>query len=212
MKGDTMTGTQVRLWTLASVACVVGLLAFSLADRLILSLGSVDALRALFVDKSYAEAAERQLRATAIYNPNSYWILGMLAHAQGDEAARRAAFEALLVDNPDRIALLAIVAAEDVQLAQRALALYPQRAETLAWRARQLEAVDPKASVEIYRRVLSLSPTAYEWWLGLGRAYESMGDDPNALIAFEEACTLATGILPCAEVQRVRQRLEVGAP
>jgi tetratricopeptide (TPR) repeat protein len=154
-------------------------------------------------------AARKSLEhAAADGEMRAYWSLGMLAMWTGDEAMRQQAQSAVLAKLPERIPLLGIVAAEDAALAQQAAMLYPDLAEPLSWRALQLEKSDPSRAIELYRQALLIDPLPYEWWLGLGHAYETVGEYQAALLAYEQACLIAVGIIPCHEKRLLLEKMK----
>ena len=111
---------------------------------------------------------------------------------------------------PARLTLLRVVAPDDTALAEQAVQRYPDLPQALVWRAGQLEMDNPSASIELYSRALALNSVPYDWWLGLGRAYEQAGDYQAALNAYQTGCDLGVGVIPCHELRRLQQRMKAG--
>jgi cytochrome c-type biogenesis protein CcmH/NrfG len=188
-----------------TLALVTALLAIGLLTsrtlwgELWLNLGAAVALRAVALPTvGNATLAETRLeRAAAAGQARANWTLGMLAASRADEAARQAAQAALIYFDPDRIGLLAAAQPDDATLAALAAARYPDHPQALAWRAGQLTSTDPEQAVHLFKAALSQNPRPYTWWLGLGAAYEALGDYDAALTAYNTGCARAIGILPC---------------
>lgn len=180
----------------------------SQVGRAVLNLGNVAALAVMEGDTSRAAIASRRLLWAGTSGTGSaYWTLGVLAQQSGNDAARRSYQEHVIETTPERIGLLAQLAADDVELAELAMARWPERAEGFAWRAAQVAKDDPAAAILLYRHSLEIEPKAYEWWLALGRAHEALGQFSEAFAAYDRACTLATGILSCREKQQLEQKM-----
>ena len=142
--------------------------------------------------------------------PQADWLLGILAQRLNDETLRRTAQSRLLEATPARLILLRVAAPDDTILAEQAVQRYPDLAQALVWRAGQLVEDDPRAAADLYGRALALDPVPYDWWLGLGKAHEQMGDYPAARIAYQTGCDLAVGVIPCHELQALEQRVKAG--
>ena len=171
---------------------------------LYLDQGNVYAARAAFVSRGYTSRAAALLQgAASAGQPYAYWSLGLLARWQGNEDARQVAQSALINTTSGRMYLLSALEPDDEMLATLALARYPTLPAALAWRAGQLRTADPVQATHLYQRALANDPGHWEWWIGLGNAYEALGAYDSAKAAYEAGCQKVIGIRLCPELTRV---------
>ena len=172
--------------------------------------GSLPAMRAILLPEAQTSIPVAQARLEAAARAGraeADWTLSMLATHVGDEIVRQAAQSRLIETTPARLDLLRVAASDDQLLALQALERYPQSTESITWRAAQIAETDPQQAIALYQQALALDPIPYDWWLGLGRAYEQAGDDQSALAAYTMGCQMALGVIPCHEKRLLESKL-----
>ena len=173
------------------------------------NLGNHYALRAALISSGYVKLAEQTLtQAVAAGQAKANKTLGFLAKWQGNDEARQEAQSALILSVPQQIYFLSLLERSDHKLAKLAIRHYPQSPEALAWRAAQLEQSDPEQAIELYQQALTLNPSPYNWWLGLGHALEELAYYEAALEAYDIGCQKMIGIIPCHERGQVLNKIK----
>ena len=115
------------------------------------------------------------------------WFEGLLRDAAGDMAGRSAAWGALLECSGDYLPYMPALAADDADLAARAVAARPGDAAAYFWLAAAVSAGSPEAAVEHYRQGLALAPDDGRRWLALGDMLQA-SDLTAAEEAYHQAC------------------------
>jgi putative inorganic carbon (HCO3(-)) transporter len=211
--GLVMGGTSARLRLAWSSPARI-----ALAGGLLLALGlSLPALRvnragqlaahALLDPAADAGATAVEIGRLAEGECRARWFEGLLRDAAGDMAGRAAAWGALLDCTGDYLAYMPALAANDVELATRAVAARPDDAAAYFWLAAARAADAPAAAIELYRQGLALAPADGRRWLALADLLQPI--DPVATEnAYMQACVHgdpgANGCLRAGELAEQR--------
>jgi predicted Fe-S protein YdhL (DUF1289 family) len=170
----------VRILLLSGRA-LAGALPHNLASAYLLRAGLISASHAE-PSRQYGEVAVTQGRLSA------YWGLGLLAGWQGQDGEQQARWMAFLDRSPARLPLLMVMWAERDDLAETAVARYPQLAATHFWLAESIATQNADAAIAAYRQGLALNRGDGRRWFALAQIYRQQGQDDNAFAAMVEAC------------------------
>jgi O-antigen ligase len=117
----------------------------------------------------------------------AFWFEGLLHHAAGDQFARTAAWSDLLDCTDGYTRYMAVAAAEDAELARRAIVANPGNAPAYFWLAGALPHDAPEEAIALYRQGLILAPGDGLQWQRL--ADLTAASDPAAAEdAYYQSC------------------------
>ena len=191
--GLVMSATRDRLretWTRRAY------LAFTAGLALALALSAVGfrtnragqlAVGALLAPPAEAARAAADIGPLAAQACRAHWYEGLAYHAAGDFAGRAVAWGALLDCTAGYTGYVAALAADDVDLARRAVSAQPESAAGYFWLAPLVAAATPDEAAALYRRGLRLTPGDGVGWLALADLLRAT--DPTAAEeAYLQAC------------------------
>ncbi len=132
-------------------------------------------------------AAAAEIGGLAADECRAFWFEGLLRDAAGDAAGRSAAWGSLLECTGDYLAYMPALAADDAELAARAVAARPGDAAGYFWLAATTAAESPESAIDLYRQGLALAPDDGRRWLALGELLQT-NDPTGAEAAYLQAC------------------------
>lgn len=115
------------------------------------------------------------------------WYEGVLRHFSGDPDGRGAAWRDLLDCSTKYTGYMAVLAADDTELARHAIAAQPLDAAGYFWLASSISTENPGEAIERYKQGLMFAPEDGHRWLALADLLEPR-DKMAALDAYLMAC------------------------
>jgi O-antigen ligase/cytochrome c-type biogenesis protein CcmH/NrfG len=152
--------------------------------------GQLAARALLDPTQSAPDATETAARLTAA-RCRAGWYQGLLHQTAGDTARRNDVWGDLLGCATEYTGYMAVLAADDVALARRAVAAQPDNPAGFFWLAAIVAPTDPDEAIALYRDGLALAPSDGRRWLALAELLVAQGGpqpDDAALDAFLQAC------------------------
>ena len=165
-------------------------------------------VQGLLAPEASLAAAGRLLASPSLAgNCQALWLQGLVAHRQGAEGARDAAWGRWLGCPQARVAFLEALLEEDPRWAERSVQLAPDDAESWFWLARLRAATDPDAAIALYRQGFARNPFDALRWRELGDLLA--GQDPEAAIqAYLNSCAYGDpGSNGCYRAGKTAERL-----
>lgn len=185
------TGRRLRLaWSNpARIVFAGGLLLALILSALSLRVNRAGQLaaHALLDPAADVAATATEIGQLASGDCRARWFEGLLRDAAGDTAGRSAAWGALLACSGDTLAYMPALAADDAELAARAVAARPGDAAAYFWLAAATAADAPDSAIDLYRQGLALAPNDGRHWLALGDLLQPT-DPADAEDAYGQAC------------------------
>jgi len=145
------------------------------------------AVGAVLSSPAAAARAAAEISPLAATACRAHWYEGLAYHAAGDAAGRAAAWGALLDCTAGYTGYMTALAADDVDLALRAVTAQPESAAGYFWLAPLVAAETPDEAAALYRRGLRLAPGDGVAWLALADLLRP-GDPAAAEEAYLQAC------------------------
>lgn len=115
------------------------------------------------------------------------WYEGVVRHYSGDSAGRGAAWRNLLDCSDKYTGYMAVLAADDTELARHAIIAQPLSPAGYFWLASSISAANPGEAIERYKQGLMFAPEDGHRWLALADLLEPR-DQAAALDAYLMAC------------------------
>lgn len=145
------------------------------------------AIHALLDPAADRVEAQADMGRLAGRNCRAHWYEGLTHDRAEDYAGRTAAWSALLGCTDAYTGYMSVLAADDAELARRAVASAPRSAAGYFWLAPILADEAPGEAIELYRQGLALAPRDGHRWLALAELLQPR-DEAAALDAYLKAC------------------------
>ena len=145
------------------------------------------AVGALLASPAEAARAAVEIAPLAASVCRAHWYEGLAYHAAGDAVGRAAAWGTLLDCTANYTDYMAALAADDVELARRAVTAQPESAAGYFWLASLAATATPDEAAALFSRGLRLSPRDGVAWLALADLLRPT-DSAAAEEAYLQAC------------------------
>jgi tetratricopeptide (TPR) repeat protein len=172
---------------LLAIVVIIMMVWIPLAKQMALNRAAVWTMRALAQGESEPAMHTASKALTTAEGCSIHWFRGLLAHAMGDKDARDRAWVQAMRCSPHYVRMASAMLPDRQSLAELAVLVQPDDADTWLWLARVHSQKDPQTAIELYRRGLALRPTDGEGWQELGELLASQ-DPQAAIVAFLQCC------------------------